>query len=662
MDTVNDAERRVMTAMAPTMAAMKAPAAAQSPGDEGPAVAAGGDCHGKSAHQSGRSRSAMTFVATTGVRPFSDYGLQDVGNLVGAIDGMQNPSGRPTTAATFPVVIMASFSPGELFQGLQDGTSTPVSPEVIQNGLLLAQNGGFEAMFVAADNAVKHSATMLHQYGGMMTSGERDVLTLNQDGLEVVADYASDVKDRAEDQIAGVTPGPIVLVGGPAGAVSAAPVPKRAFTDKAISRDMVDLIQKAVRPETAAPACGGKRTAAWKNRRDLIMTLATDFMGSGFAAGNAAKRTQFEQAMKIAASRNGLKLDDPKYKDVIAYFQRLVAQNPSLSKMVQIGGGALRIRTPKDLFSDKPRISQLIGVTHLLTKGDPAKQGLVGEFLMAAAKGPVSLQDPRFGAIAKEALDLIASNPGLFDQDTLVAKGDQVSLSLAPDELADLEKFFHFMGSAQHSDAAAKVLAAQSDAGRALDASITASSSVVVALSLLYALAETGMAPMPLNDADGPATGKPARVDVEPVEPHGHAEDGDDHGSPHGGSGPVGDTVSAGTRTVLPPAPEAATAARDGANQDVATALRNADHALAQARSERHRGESKRQAEIRAAAEQADRDYDAALSKQRQRLDSISRDLETAAVAKVLQPDGSQKAVAVDRQNRVKVGETPINE
>lgn len=638
MDTVKETDRRISEAMAPIMAAMKSPAVTGSQPAEETAVKPAGDARGSSALHSGKSRSAVAFVATTGEMPFSAYGIADVGNLVSAIDGMQDPKGtkgKSGVAVSMPLVVMAGLGPAQLAGGIQAGLMAPVGAEMLKSGLLLAQSGGYQSLYVEAENKVQHSAVTLHQFGGKMAADERHVLTLNQDGLEVVADYASDLKDKAEDQVAGIFPGPIILIGdGPAGASApAAPLPKREFTRKGISRETVDVIRNAVQPEAAAPGktCTGKKTADWKNRRDLILTLASDFMATGYASGNSAKMKLFDQAMKAAATRDGIKLSDPKYKDVVAYFKKLIAQNPSLSKMIQISGDSLRIRAPKNLFSDKPRISHLIGITHMLAKGDPAQQALMGEFFTACTKGGVSLTDAKYGSIAKQALAIIRSNPGLFKEETLVEKDGKVTLSLSKDEMADLQQFFTFMGSTQHSDAAGKVLAAQNDAVKALDTSITASSSVVVALSMLHVLAEAGLAPMPAGAAGEapPAQAGPAGSDTVRHDPPPSGHDDDEAQGPPAGGGPA-----PRTRTILPPSQETASHGSDSANYDLATAMRSADTALAQARSERKRGEAKREAEIRSAAEKSDRDYDAALAKQRQMLDDLAKDVEASRIAK----------------------------
>jgi hypothetical protein len=670
MDTVSDAAKRIGEAMGPGLDVLKPqPVAADPTPGEAP-VKAKGDVRDPSGMTSGRSRSSVAFVATTGGVTFASYAAADIGNLVAAMDGFQNPKAKgpkPSTADTVPVIAAVGLSVGDMGRAIQAGDLAPIAVDVLHNGLVLAQTGGFDAIFVEADTKVQHAGNMLDQYEDQLQPDERQALTLNQSGIAFVATYASDMKDKAEDALTGAVPATVTLLGGaPEEAPpQAAPLPKRAITRKDVSRDTVDFIQQAMAGSQPKPAgvhgtCG-KRSAQVRDRRDLILKLASDFMGSGYAAGNAAKRKLFEEAMKAASSKNGISLADPRFKDVIAYLKQIVAQNPSMTKMIQIGGGALRIRAPKDLFSKEPRVSQLIGLTHMLAKGDPAKQAIVRDFFLAAGKpGGVDLKDPKYGDLAKAALAIISSNPTLFRNETLVEKNGKVSLSLSGDEMKDLAGFFDFMASDKHSEAANKVLGAQNEAVTALNTSIEASASVVVALNLLHALAGAGLAPMPL---DTPGEAHPAQAGPEAVPEHGgdttthHTDDG-----PQGMPAPAAGGKPAGPRTVLPPAAAAKTASADTAHQDLLTAMRNADASLAQTRAERLRSEKKRDADIRAEAERADRDYDTALAKQRQKLDALAKETETAGVAKVQQADGSAAHVAVDRRNRVKSGESPVND
>jgi hypothetical protein len=608
MSSVQDADRRILETTVPApVAALQTQTSIESTTDGTAVSPASGDRRNASGLSAGRSNSSVPFVATVSAVTVGSYGVADIGNLVDAMDSYQT--------IHLQVVIPKT---------------------VLNEGLLHAQTGSFEAVFNEAVDKTARAGVVLVQQQAMMAPNEVEAATINAEGIEVALDYADGMMVNAQDAVAGGLPEVILLsaeVPSPAPVQKA--VPKRAITAKGVSREIVDVISQSVAP-AAAPGGGktgkGPKSVHCKNRRDLIMSMAADFMGTGYAAGNADKRKQFEATVERAA-HEGIKVNDPAHKDVVAYLKKILATNPRMDRMIVIKDGVLRLMAPKNMFSQYPKASAAIGLYHMITKGKPDQGGLVRDFFMASGKaGGVSLTDAKYGALAKQVLAMVKDNPELFREAVFVEKDGHVTLALNDEEMKDVANVFDFLGGENLSAAAKQVRSAQNEAVAAIGASIEASASVSAVMNLLAVLSEAGMAPMPLalaNEAHPTRAGPRRRQDDPPPVDSGSAPAG------HGGHDPAapGQLAPAPARTMTPSAAPDQAADDDTTRHDLQQAIRQADAALAETRSERQRAGAKRDADIRAEAEKTDRLYQASLDKQQQMKALLDRDIQAAIAA-----------------------------
>jgi hypothetical protein len=608
MSSVQDADRRIRETTAPVaVEALKTQPTVETTADETAVSPAIGDRRKSSGLNAGRSNSSVPFVATVSTVTIGHYGMADIGNLVDAMDSYQTLN----------------------LQGV-------IPKAVLNEGLRHAQTGSFEAVFNEAVDKTAKAGVVLMQQKAMMAPEEVEAATINAEGIEVALDYADGMMINAQDAVAGGLPEVILLAtDGPGAAPPAKAVPKRAITAKGVSREIVDVISQAVAPEAAAgggKTHKGQKSVHCKNRRDLIMSMAADFMGTGYAAGNADKRKQFEAAVERAALE-GIKVSDPAHKDVVAYLKKILATNPRMDKMIVIKDGVLRLMAPKNMFSQYPKASAAIGLYHMITKGKPDHGGLVRDFFMASAKGGgIALNDAKYGDLAKQVLALVKDNPDLFKQAVFVEKDGHVTLALNDEELQDVANVFDFLGSDNLSAAAKQVRSAQNEAVTAIGVSVEASASVSAVMNLLAVLSEAGMAPLPLalaTDANPTRAGPRRRHDdLSPV-------DGGSAPPVDPGQGPAapGQLAPARTRTMMPSAEPAHETNDDTTRHDLQRAIRQADAALAESRSERQRNAAKRDADIRAEVEKTDRLYQAALDKQQQMKALLEQDIEAAIAA-----------------------------
>jgi hypothetical protein len=533
--------------------------------------------------------------------------------------------------------------------------------DALQTGIILAQTGDYHRIHTVAVNKMQVAAVAYADLRPSLSVTERPHFERHQDGATIQTAVAVDTQDKADNLREDELPMEVTIVDEAAPLQQAAPpqqtAPRRPQSlPKGVSRDIVDTITQAMAPQSAAAAgrsgAPNSRTVRLGDtRRERILALANSFSG-----GNSAKLQQFQQAIAVAAS-TGLRIDDARFRDVSAYLKQLVASNPRLGKLIQIQNGVIHVNAPPNLFSGFNKVSSLVGMGLILTNNDKTRQLQMRDLLLAASSpNGLDLNDPKLGPLAKQAIAIAKQNAAIFGKDLFQERDGHLFVNLDAKERQDLTAYYAYFETDKHSAAAQKLEGIQNEAVTAMNASITAAATAMVAMTLLTALGQAGTVPLPLG---GAKDSDPARAGPDTtVRPSDTGDQPVPHTPPPAPQAPAAAT----TRTVAPPELPGSQQAHDSATHDLQTAIRRADTALAESRAERQRSAAKRDADIRAEAEQADQLYVAALDKQTQIQRDLAKDAETTVVAKVQRADGSQEAVAIDRRNQVKAGKPPASE